>query len=72
MLKIRRLLVSNALGARLFAKLGEALRGQGLLGTGTMVEATIIGAPSSEFHEEKGVRPRDALAPIHYVLVFHI
>lgn len=48
LLKFRRLPESNDLGAQLFAKVGEVLQAQGLkIGTGTIVDATIIGAPSS-------------------------
>lgn len=48
LLKFRRLLEEHELGAALFAKVGEVLQAQGLkVGTGTIVDATIIGAPSS-------------------------
>src|SRR3954453_14819798 len=48
LLKFRRLLEKNKLGEALFAKVGEVLQAQGLkIGTGTIVDATIIGAPSS-------------------------
>jgi IS5 family transposase len=48
LLKFRRLLEKHNLGAELFAKVGEVLQAQGLkVGTGTIVDATIIGAPSS-------------------------
>jgi IS5 family transposase len=48
MLKFRRLLNDNKLGEQLFAKVGEVLRQSGFkLKTGTIVDATIIGAPSS-------------------------
>jgi transposase, IS5 family len=48
LLKFRRLLEKHDLGAALFAKVGEVLQAQGLkVGTGTIVDATIIGAPSS-------------------------
>lgn len=48
LLKFRRLLERNKLGQQLFAKVGEVLQGRGLrVGTGTIVDATIIGAPSS-------------------------
>ncbi len=48
LLKFRRLLEKNELGAALFAKVGEVLQAQGLkVGAGTIVDATIIGAPSS-------------------------
>jgi len=48
MLKFRRLLNEHKLGERLFAKVGEVLQQSGFkLKTGTIVDATIIGAPSS-------------------------
>jgi len=48
LLKFRRLLEKHKLGEALFAKVGQVLQAQGLkLGTGTIVDATIIGAPSS-------------------------
>jgi IS5 family transposase len=48
LLKFRRLLEKHKLGEALFAKVGEALQAHGLkVGTGTIVDATIIGAPSS-------------------------
>jgi IS5 family transposase len=48
LLKFRRLLVKRKLGEALFAKVGEVLQAKGLkVGTGTIVDATIIGAPSS-------------------------
>jgi len=48
MLKFRRLLNENKLGEQLFAKVGEVLQRSGFkLKTGTIVDATIIGAPSS-------------------------
>jgi transposase, IS5 family len=48
LLKFRRLLEKHDLGAALFAKVGEVLQAHGLkVGTGTIVDATIIGAPSS-------------------------
>jgi len=48
MLKFRRLLGDNKLGEQLFAKVGEVLQQSGFkLKTGTIVDATIIGAPSS-------------------------
>jgi IS5 family transposase len=58
LLKFRRLLESNDLGAQLFAKVGEVLQGQGLkIGTGTIVDATIIGAPSSTKNMDKARDP---------------
>lgn len=48
MLKFRRLLGEHKLGEQLFAKVGEVLQQSGFkLKTGTIVDATIIGAPSS-------------------------
>ena len=48
LLKFRRLLEMHSLGEKLFAKVGEVLQGRGLkVGTGTIVDATIIGAASS-------------------------
>jgi len=48
LLKFRRLLEKNKLGEALFAKVGEVLQARGLkVGVGTIVDATIIGAPSS-------------------------
>lgn len=48
LLKFRRLLEKHKLGEALFAKVGEVLQARGLkVGTGTIVDATIIGAPSS-------------------------
>lgn len=54
LLKFRRLLEANDLGKVLFAKVGEVLQAQGLkVGTGTIVDATIIGAPSSTKNKAK-------------------
>ncbi len=48
LLKFRRLLEDNKLGEALFAMVGEVLQASGLkVGTGTIVDATIIAAPSS-------------------------
>jgi len=48
MLKFRRLLNEHKLGEQLFAEVGEVLQQSGFkLRTGTIVDATIIGAPSS-------------------------
>lgn len=58
LLKFRRLLEDDKhkLGAALFAKVGEVLQGKGLkVGTGTIVDATIISAPSST-KNDKGER----------------
>jgi IS5 family transposase len=54
LLKFRRLLEKHKLGEALFAKVGEILQERGLkLGTGTIVDATIIGAPSSTKNADK-------------------
>jgi IS5 family transposase len=54
LLKFRRLLEKNKLGEALFAKVGEILQSRGLkVGTGTIVDATIIGAPSSTKNKDK-------------------
>lgn len=54
LLKFRRLLEKNHLGEALFAKVGEVLQAKGMkVGTGTIVDATIIGAPSSTKNEDK-------------------
>ncbi|MBK6787478.1 MAG: IS5 family transposase [Betaproteobacteria bacterium] len=48
LLKFRRRLEKHKLGEKLFAKVGQVLQSRGLkLGTGTIVDATLIGAPSS-------------------------
>ena len=48
MVRFRRLLNEHKLGEQLFAKVGEVLQANGFkLKTGTIVDATIIGAPSS-------------------------
>ena len=58
LLKFRRLLEKHKLGEALFAKVGEVLQAQGLkLGTGTIVDATIIGAPSSTKNADKNRDP---------------
>ena len=58
LLKFRRLLEHNELGEQLFAKVGEILQGRGLkIGTGTIVDATIIGAPSSTKNKDKARDP---------------
>jgi len=54
LLKFRRLLEKHKLGEALFAKVGEVLQARGLkVGTGTIVDATIIGAPSSTKNTDK-------------------
>lgn len=58
LLKFRRLLERNKLGEQLFAKVGKVLQGRGLkVGTGTTVDATIIGAPSSTKNADKARDP---------------
>ena len=48
LLKFRRMLEKHKLGEVLFATLGEVLQAGGMkIGTGTIVDATIIGAPNS-------------------------
>jgi len=54
LLKFRRRLEKHALGEALFAKVGEVLQAQGMkVGAGTIVDATIIGAPSSTKNADK-------------------
>lgn len=54
LLKFRRLLEKHKLGEALFAKVGQVLQAHGLkVGTGTIVDATIIGAPSSTKNADK-------------------
>jgi transposase, IS5 family len=54
LLKFRRLLEKHQLGQALFAKVGEVLQANGMkVGTGTIVDATIIGAPSSTKNADK-------------------
>jgi IS5 family transposase len=54
LLKFRRLLEKHKLGEALFAKVGEVLQAHGLkVGAGTIVDATIIGAPSSTKNKKK-------------------
>lgn len=53
LLKFRRLLEKHDLGAALFAKVGEVLQSHGMkVGTGRIVDATIIGASSSTKNEQ--------------------
>ena len=48
LLRFRRLLEMHQLGEKLFATVGQVLQARGMkVGTGTIVDATIIGAPSS-------------------------
>lgn len=54
MLKIRRLLNEHPLGEALFVKVGQVLQASGFeLKTSTIVDATIIGAPSSTKNAEQ-------------------
>ena len=58
LLKFRRLLDKHALGKRLFATVGEVLQQRGLkVGTGTIVDAIIIGVPSSTKKAAKATDP---------------
>ena len=52
--KFRHLMEANELGARLFEAISEHLQSQGLkINTGTIVDATIIAAPSSTKNRDK-------------------
>jgi IS5 family transposase len=54
LLKFRHLLETHQLGEALFAKVGEVLQASGLkVGAGTIVDATIIAAPSSTKNADK-------------------
>jgi IS5 family transposase len=54
LLKFRRLLETHHLGQALFAKVGEVLQAHGMkVGMGTIVDATIISAPSSTKNKDK-------------------
>lgn len=56
--KFRKLLNDNKLGEALFAKVGKELQERGFkLNTGTIVDATIIGAPSSTKNADKARDP---------------
>ena len=58
LLKFRRLLGANKLGEALFANVGQELQARGFkLNTGTIVDATIIGAPSSTKNADKARDP---------------
>lgn len=58
MLKFRRLLNDHKLGEALFAQVGQELQARGFkLNTGTIVDATIIGAPSSTKNADKARDP---------------
>ena len=59
MLKFRRLLNNNKLGEALFAQVGKELQARGFkVNTGTIVDATIIGAPSSTKNADKARDPQ--------------
>lgn len=56
--KFRHLLERNNLGVRLFEEVGRHLHAQGLrVASGTMVDATIVNAPSSTKNQEKARDP---------------
>jgi IS5 family transposase len=58
LLKLRRLLNANDLGQALFARVGQELQARGIkVNTGTIVDATIIGAPSSTKNADKARDP---------------
>jgi IS5 family transposase len=58
LLKFRRLLEKHKLGEELFATVGQVLQARGLkVGTGTIVDATIIGAPSSTKNADRARDP---------------
>jgi len=58
LLKFRRLLNDHKLGEALFARVGKELQTRGIkVNTGTIVDATIIGAPSSTKNADKARDP---------------
>lgn len=58
LLKFRRLLEHHDLGAELFAQVNQTLQDRGLkVGTGTIVDATLLGAPSSTKNADKARDP---------------
>ena len=58
LLKFRRLFNANNLGEALFAREGQELQTRGCkVNTGTIVDATIIGAPSSTKNADKARDP---------------
>jgi IS5 family transposase len=58
LLKFRKLLNEHKLGEALFAKVGQELQARGFkVNTGTIVDATIIGAPSSTKNADKARDP---------------
>jgi transposase, IS5 family len=59
LLRFRRLLEQHQLGQALFARVGQELQARGLkVGAGTIVDATIIGAPSSTKNQDKQRDPQ--------------
>lgn len=59
LLKFRRLLDKHELGKQLFAAVGQVLQARGMkVGTGTIVDATIIGAPSSTKNQDRARDPQ--------------
>jgi len=58
LLKFRRLLETHKLGEKLFAEVGRVLQASGMkLRSGTIVDATIIGAPGSTKNQQKARNP---------------
>ena len=58
LLKFRRLLEKHSLGEALFAEVGAVLQASGMkVGTGTIVDATLINAPSSTKNADKARDP---------------
>ena len=58
LLRFRRLLYDHQLGEALFARVGQELQARGIkVNTGTIVDATIIGAPSSTKNADKARDP---------------
>jgi IS5 family transposase len=58
LLKFRRLLETHKLGEKLFAEVGRVLQASGMkLRSGTIVDATIIGAPGSTKNQQKARDP---------------
>ena len=58
LLKFRRLLETHSLGEALFAEVGAVLQANGMkVGTGTIVDATLISAPSSTKNADKARDP---------------
>ncbi len=58
LLKFRHLLEEHKLGERIFAEVGRVLQARGAkLKSGTIVDATLIGAPSSTKNREKARDP---------------